>query len=104
LIHGHDLARAILVVHEHPQIAAGQRWLLTDIRVYDWWDLAAAWDDGKSLDASDNPQRARWVQELMAERAVRALPRPVEMLGRAMDSREFWETFRLLPERTLFSA
>lgn len=43
MIHGTDVSRAILAVHAHSDRAAGQRWLLTDLRVYDWWDLASAW-------------------------------------------------------------
>ncbi|KAJ7614112.1 hypothetical protein FB45DRAFT_1064928 [Roridomyces roridus] len=89
LIHGLDLARAILAVHSAFDKAAGQRWLLTDGRVYDWWDLASAWGD------EDGP--ARWVRELMQEEEVRVLPRNTELLGRVLDSREFWSTFGLSP-------
>ncbi|GLB40762.1 hypothetical protein LshimejAT787_0806330 [Lyophyllum shimeji] len=114
LLHGHDLARAILAVHADRFVqAAGQRWLVTDGRVYDWWDLAAAW--GSSLDAGETetapgsgpphprpcPCYARWVRELMREQGVRALPRGVGELGRALDSREFWEVFGLSPVRPL---
>ncbi|KAH9885793.1 hypothetical protein C8Q73DRAFT_749120 [Cubamyces lactineus] len=89
LIHGLDVARAILAVHAQFDRAAGERWLLTDLRVYDWWDLAAAWgEEGK---------QARWVRELMQEEGLRALPRSPEVIGRAMDSREFWTTFGLEP-------
>ncbi|KAF8881362.1 hypothetical protein BD779DRAFT_1445528 [Infundibulicybe gibba] len=103
IIHGLDIARAILAVHARFDRAAGQRWILTDGRVYDWWDLASAWGT-----TSSNPQeqeergpQARWVRELMAERDVRALPRNVEMLGRAMDSREFWTAFGFGPIKAL---
>ncbi|KAI0661845.1 hypothetical protein C8Q70DRAFT_681992 [Cubamyces menziesii] len=89
LIHGLDVARAILAVHAQFDRAAGERWLLTDLRVYDWWDLASAWgEEGK---------QARWVRELMQEEGLRALPRSPEVIGRAMDSREFWTTFGLEP-------
>ena len=89
LIHGLDVARAILAVHAQFDRAAGERWLLTDLRVYDWWDLAAAWgEEGK---------QARWVRELMQEEGLRALPRSPEVIGRAMDSREFWTMFGLEP-------
>ncbi|KAI0754557.1 hypothetical protein C8Q80DRAFT_1093917 [Daedaleopsis nitida] len=91
MIHGMDVARAILAVHEHFDRAAGERWLVTDGHVYDWWDWAAAWgEEGK---------QTRWVRELMNEAGVRALPRSPEVIGRGMDSREFWNTFELEPVR-----
>jgi hypothetical protein len=43
LIHGLDVSRAILAVHANFDKAQGQRWILSDGRVYDWWDLASAW-------------------------------------------------------------
>jgi len=91
LIHGLDLARAILAVHSDFPKAAGQRWLLTDGRVYDWWDLASAWG------ADDSP--AVWVRELMREQNIRVLPRNTEFLGRILDSRDFWYEFGLAPLR-----
>ncbi|KAJ4471567.1 hypothetical protein J3R30DRAFT_3660257 [Lentinula aciculospora] len=100
MIHGIDVAQAIIAVHNGFSKADGQRWLLTDGRVYDWWDLASAWGSGP-VDASDvsedcGPQ-ATWVRELMRETGVRALPRSNETLGRVLDSREFWETFNITP-------
>ncbi|GLB44944.1 hypothetical protein LshimejAT787_1900220 [Lyophyllum shimeji] len=110
LLHGHDLARAILAVHAGRFVKAeGQRWLLTDGRVYDWWDLAAA--RRPSLDAGETapgpprprPCYARWVRELMREQGVRALPRGLGELGRVLDLREFWEVFGLSPVRALLA-
>ncbi|KAJ7587346.1 hypothetical protein C8J56DRAFT_827592 [Mycena floridula] len=100
MIHGLDVARAILAVHANFNKSIGQRWLLTDNRVYDWWDLASGWG------ASDGgPQlQPLWVRELMRENNVRALPRNAEVLGRALDSREFWETFDLSPCKTLLDS
>ncbi|KAI0091166.1 hypothetical protein BDY19DRAFT_886087 [Irpex rosettiformis] len=86
MIHGIDVCRAILAVHSDFDKAVGQRWLLTDGRVYDWWDLAHAWGP-----------HPRWVQELMLEHGVRALPRSVELLGKALDSQDFWNTFGIQP-------
>lgn len=106
MIHGVDVSRAILALHENFEPAIGQRWMLTDTRVYDWWDLAAAWgsEQPKVVEERDESERnrsrgpqARWVIELMKEAGVRALPRPVDQLGRALDSREFWDTFKLEP-------
>ncbi len=89
MIHGLDISRAILAVHANFDRSVGQRWLVTDGHVYDWWDWAAAWgEEGK---------QTRWVRELLNEAGVRALPRTPEVIGRAMDSREFWNTFELEP-------
>ena len=97
MIHGEDVARAILAVHAQVSKSTGQRWLLTDGRVYDWWDLASAWGSGPSEE--DRGPQPVWVQELMQEAGVRALPRDVELLQRALDSREFWSTFGISPVR-----
>lgn len=91
LIHGHDVARAVLAIHASFSKAKGERWLLTDMRVYDWWDLAALWSE------ATGGKQAGWVRELMEEENVRALPRAVELTGRALDAREFWRTFGLSP-------
>ncbi|KAJ3973146.1 hypothetical protein EV361DRAFT_970523 [Lentinula raphanica] len=101
MIHGIDVAQAIIAVHNNSSKASGQRWLLTDGRVYDWWDLASAWGsgplDGSHGTSEDRGPQAGWVQELMRETGVRALPRSNDALGRALDSREFWETFDITP-------
>ncbi|KAJ6512630.1 hypothetical protein C8R45DRAFT_856838 [Mycena sanguinolenta] len=98
LIHGLDVARAIVAVHSDFSKAAGQRWLLTDQRVYDWWDLASAW----AAEPGDGP--AVWVRELMREGNVRVLPRNTELLGRILDSRDFWFEFGLAPVRARLEA
>lgn len=110
MMHGEDVARAILAVHDHFEPAVGQRWMVTDARVYDWWDLAGAWGDEHTKDESGveggkvgsgtKGPHARWVRELMNEEGVRALPRSVEKLGKGLDSREFWNTFNLQPIMT----
>jgi nucleoside-diphosphate-sugar epimerase len=111
MIHGEDVARAVLAVHKDFDKATGQRWLLTDGRVQDWWDLASAWgtqvptigaDTSTAGNESQETKQGRgpqpgWVQELMREEGIRALPRPLEKLGRALDSQEFWNTFGIQP-------
>jgi hypothetical protein len=124
LIHGIDVARAILAVHGHFLRAQGKRWILSDNRVYDWWDLAFAWGSPESHPiASHDPSKDHpsatslalekahepsadgpqpdWVKELMLEQGIRALPRGVEILGRALDSRDFWKTFNINPVKAL---
>lgn len=39
----------------------------------------------------------------MGERGIRALPRPMEQLGRTVDSWEFWEVMGIVPNVTLHS-
>jgi len=112
MIHGLDVSRAVLAVHANFSRASGQRWILTDGRVYDWWDLASAWGSNPTPGASiqdlestgginDSEEgrgaQARWVRELMHEQDVRALPRNIGLLGRALDSRDFWFEFGLSP-------
>lgn len=101
MIHGSDVARAILAVHANFALASGQRFILNDMRIYDWWDLASAWGanrvDGLG-GVPEGPQPA-WVRELMDEEGVRALPRDMSKLGRLMDGRDFWKIFDLNPAR-----
>jgi hypothetical protein len=101
-IHGVDVARALVAMHRKsqvdPDIVKGKRWLLTDLRVYDWWDLVLKFDQETVGDGKDVvSERAQWVFELMLENGVQGLPRPPLALGRALDSRRFWEAFGILP-------
>ena len=96
LIHGADVARAIIAVHN--SFTHSKRWLLTDLRVYDWWDLIQDWgakararaSDALGVERAEELQYEKWVGELMEEEGVKALPRPAEGLGRVLDSRAFW--------------
>jgi hypothetical protein len=102
LIHGEDVARAILAIFEkwEQSKASGSRWMLTDGQVYCWWSLMAGWaKEGKHVDEEPSKQ-SRWVYELMEEEGVKALPRDMETLGRCYDSRDFWKTFDLTPLRS----
>lgn len=106
MVHGRDVARAILAVHHTFDKAKGERWLVTDGFVYDWWALIAGWGDGGGDLIGEEGDREDatgphlgWVRELMVESDVRALPRAMEELGRCYDSREFWNTFGITPVR-----
>ncbi|KAK7033660.1 hypothetical protein VNI00_012660 [Paramarasmius palmivorus] len=101
MIHGDDVARAILAVHQDWEKASGQRWLVTDLRIYDWWELASGWGLNSSSEEEERGPQPGWVRELMREEGVRALPRTPQQLGRALDSREFWEVFGLSPSRRM---
>ncbi|KAI0890742.1 uncharacterized protein GGS22DRAFT_151725 [Annulohypoxylon maeteangense] len=107
VIHGEDVARAIVALHRN--FTPGKRWLLSDMHVYDWWDLAQDWaiqtlQGVKSGDLKvpvDKFQRQEellvWVSELMVEEGVRALPRDTSSVGRALDGRGFWQKMGILP-------
>ncbi|KAK3935982.1 hypothetical protein QBC46DRAFT_396241 [Diplogelasinospora grovesii] len=109
MIHGVDVARGIAAVvqggdEKWATAGKGQRWMLTDGFVYDWWALFAGWAEISKLEDKEEGQadkapskQATWVFELMVEEGVRALPRSMEMLGRCYDTREFWAAFGLAP-------
>ncbi|KAF2643842.1 hypothetical protein P280DRAFT_466572 [Massarina eburnea CBS 473.64] len=95
-VHGEDVARAILLTHR--KFSPGKRFIISDMRVYDWWDLilsfSAPSEDHGSETEEQKEQRlqfGKWVGELMLDVGVRALPRDVEGLGRKLDSRGFWK-------------
>ncbi|KAK4173856.1 hypothetical protein QBC36DRAFT_303312 [Triangularia setosa] len=107
LIHGEDIARAVMKIVMTDEKdgdlwenggGRGQRWMLTDGFVYDWWALLAGWAEDPEKEGEVREQ-GEWVRELMEEEGVRALPRGMEMLGRCYDSREFWRVWGLVPVR-----
>jgi len=100
MVHGIDVARAILAFHA--DFTPGERWIISDGRVYDWWDLASAWgsggEDGRLLPIT-GPQ-PQWVVELMVETDAHALPRASDSLpGKHLVSLDFWSRFGLSPWR-----
>ena len=102
-IHGEDVARAILAVAledtntrmQMPQTSTGKRWILTDMRVYDWWDLVPTL--AQTIQHDSATPYAEWVRELMVETGTRSLPRDPITLGRALDSVAFWTRYSLVP-------
>ncbi|KAL9093725.1 MAG: hypothetical protein Q9159_000026 [Coniocarpon cinnabarinum] len=94
LIHGQDVARAIFLTHSNFQKLKGQRWILTDLRVYEWWDLALSWDRD---DADEPGQIAKWVLQCMDSNEIKALPRDTSSIGRRVDGREFWSVVGSAP-------
>jgi hypothetical protein len=113
MVHGWDVARIIAGVIQLEEagetgtgtgtgtsgwdrVGRGQRWMVTDGFVYDWWSLFASWAKIGKDDSRPIPQ-AQWVYELMVEDGVRALPRSMEALGRCYDSRELWQTLGITP-------
>ncbi|KAI1390403.1 uncharacterized protein F4822DRAFT_401829 [Hypoxylon trugodes] len=106
VVHGEDVARAIVALHRN--FTPGKRWLISDMHVYDWWDLVQDWaiQIAKSGDGQvDSPvskvqrqeQLLTWVGELMIEEGIRALPRDTPSLGRVLDGRGFWRQMGIWP-------
>lgn len=111
LVHGLDVARAVIAVMGNWYSSKSQRWMLTDGFVYDWYSLFVGWTEQKKEDEAEGSvvrpphqkvddlpsKQAQWVYELMEEEKIWALPRSMETLGRCYYGREFWTTFKLAP-------
>lgn len=111
LVHGLDVARAVIAVMGNWYSSKSQRWMLTDGFVYDWYSLFVGWAEQKKEDEAEGSvvrpphqkvddlpsKQAQWVYELMEEEKIWALPRSMETLGRCYYGREFWTTFKLAP-------
>lgn len=101
MVHGVDVARVVVALVEKgkgegwERVGRGQRWMVTDGFVYDWWSLFAGWAD--SAGGEEPIDQAKWVFEIMREEGVRALPRSMEALGRCYDSRELWTMLGIAP-------
>lgn len=103
-VHGEDVARAIVGVYR--TFTPGKRWIVTDLRVYDWYDLILSFSsltEEQSTQESEAAKEQRlqfgkWVGELMVEEGIRALPRSMDTFGRKLDSRKFWETMGIWPK------
>lgn len=93
LIHGADVAAAIVAAHENFAKVQGKRWIVTDLWSYDWWALFMGW--GGVLE--DGREVREVVFECMEESKVRALPRGHGELGRVVDSRDFWKAVGIVP-------
>ncbi|KAK2627047.1 hypothetical protein QTJ16_004222 [Diplocarpon rosae] len=107
MVHGVDVARGVIAVHQQFEKAKGERFMLTDLQVYDWWSLILGFAgelDVQSGNAERAGKQIKWIGELMEEQGVRALPRDMETLGRCYDTREFWSTFGIMPTRSRISS
>lgn len=105
LVHGNDVVEAILSVWKQlPRSDGvwGKRWLVTDGRIYDWWQLVL----DLPVPDDDHACYARWVEELQQEYDVEKLPRsimgssddkPPRYLNRALSSDEFWSVIATRP-------
>lgn len=99
LIHGKDVARAILAVHEN--FKHGERWIITDNGCYDWIKLFLTWGSPEQI----NIARSLAEEDPVCREALGngSLEEIVERGGvkPRLDSTEFWETFNLKPTEYL---
>ncbi len=95
-INGRDVARGVIAVSEK---FTSERWLVSDGRVYDWWDLVWGEEDVERLDGrlGEGERYRRWLLELMEEKGFRALPRE-GLTGRKLDTRAFWKWIGIEPD------
>lgn len=106
-VHGQDVARAILLLHQSKSVGWGHRWIVSDSRVYDWWPLFSFLRPALPDHPDDSPETAqRWLKELVEENHIRILPRPIankpdqrlpHYLERGLDGHEFWSLFNTKP-------
>lgn len=107
LIHGNDVARAVVGVWEMRDSIRGatsvwgRRWIVSDGHVYDWWSLFL------TLKPEPVPHAKEWVARLCREHGVEYLPRPLarqadqaspQYLERSLDGSEFWAAVGIQPE------
>lgn len=96
LVHGTDVARAIIAAHRKWQAIKGRRWIINDCHVYDWWDIF--WElgpvSGSQIEGVDWREA---VLGFMLDDGVKALPRDTGRLGRILDGREFWRDVGIQP-------
>ncbi|KAI3333083.1 hypothetical protein F4824DRAFT_257971 [Ustulina deusta] len=106
VVHGEDVARAVVALHR--RFTPNKRWVLSDMHVYDWWDLVEDWatqtlraGPGTVSEAEWGRQSGllAWVGELMVEEGVRALPRDAASVGRRLDGRGFWHYMGIWPSQ-----
>lgn len=102
LVHGEDVARACIAYHK--RFTGGERWILTDLMVYDWWQILSEWSPQLEQPVDQDGTKttyAAWVSELLQTRGIQKLPRREHELGRVLDSSKFWNTVRVLPQNYL---
>ncbi|KAI8086488.1 uncharacterized protein BX664DRAFT_282456 [Halteromyces radiatus] len=104
LIHGKDVARAILAVHIgfKKNNAMGQRWIVTDGGCYDWLKLFSTWASSDQLETlQDLLDHDHQVQQIWGKgQTLNSLIEQSGILPR-LDSHEFWQTFELQPKEFL---
>lgn len=98
LIHGKDVARSILAVHEHFRPG---RWIVTDNGCYDWIKLFLVWGNDEQIAfARDLAANDAACHDALGDGSLEDIVERGGVKPR-LDSTEFWETFGLEPTEFL---
>ncbi|KAF7722606.1 hypothetical protein EC973_002919 [Apophysomyces ossiformis] len=99
LIHGKDVARAILAVHD--KFKKGERWILTDGGCYDWIQLFLTWGSHEQIEmARKLAKEDTACYEALGNGTLEDIVQQGGVEPR-LDSGEFWQTFGLQAEEFL---
>ena len=99
LIHGKDVARAILAVHEN--FKRGERWIITDNGCYDWIRLFLTWGNKEQIDiARDLAENDDACRKALGGGSLEDIVDRGGVKPR-LDATEFWDTFKLKPTQYL---
>ncbi|KAI9258551.1 hypothetical protein BY458DRAFT_517893 [Sporodiniella umbellata] len=96
LIHGEDVARAIVSLHQ--QFASGERWILTDQSCYDWIELFLTWGNPEQIKLAR--QLAKELEPQLGHGSLEDIVARRDLQPR-LDSHEFWQTFNIHPSKFL---
>ncbi|RUP49225.1 hypothetical protein BC936DRAFT_143044 [Jimgerdemannia flammicorona] len=98
LIHGADVARAILATHAHHPRLSSQRWIVSDGTCYDWMRLMLMW--GSPEQRTEIEKLRREDDDCRVALGEGTLEEVVQRGGirRRIDPDEFWETIEIRPE------
>ncbi|KAI8980451.1 hypothetical protein BDB01DRAFT_229526 [Pilobolus umbonatus] len=98
LIHGVDVARAIVAVHH--QFMAGERWIVSDNTCYDWIKLFLVWGTEEQVRiARDLAVNDPECHAVLGDHSLETIAKG-QIVPR-LDSTDFWDTFHLSPSHYL---
>lgn len=99
LIHGKDVARSILAVHN--KFKHGERWIISDNTCYDWIKLFLTWGSQVQIEiARDLAKNDEKCHQALGDGSLEDIVERGGVKPR-LDSTEFWETFGLEPKEFL---
>ncbi|CAO3694210.1 unnamed protein product [Umbelopsis ramanniana] len=100
LVHGKDVARAILAVHG--QFTPGERWLITDQTAIDWMKMFLVWGAKEQIDTiEDLRHNDPECREAIGDKGtLEDIVRKGGVKPR-LNSDEFWSTFHIKPQEFL---
>jgi hypothetical protein len=87
LIHGRDVARVVLALFT--RFTQGERYIVTDRGVYDWWLVI------KNISGDEDV--LGWVDDAMTRDGVKELPRDKTRFTRYLDSDDLWSYLGIEP-------